>query len=104
MNSFVSPATRNSNSLDRNSGPRKTFTSVLNNKIGQKDTFLNIFPGYGIRPDFQKTCYMLKHSYADWNPEEGHRTIDIDKSFHNKLDEIKIYTEEFLKTSNMRRK
>jgi hypothetical protein len=45
---------------------------------------------------------MRAHVYEDYDPIEQRKTIDLNKTHFAKLDEMKRYTEELLKTKNMR--
>jgi hypothetical protein len=80
------------------------YSNVLNGpQCGSvKDTFMSVFPGYGVSPDITRTNYMKQHAYNEWNALEGKRTIEVDKRFHNKLDEVKYFTECLLRTADMR--
>jgi hypothetical protein len=69
-----------------------------------RDTFLNLFPAYGVSPDRASTEGMAKLRYDDYNFVEARKTTDVDRSHFAKLDEMKKYTEEWLKTQNMRGK
>lgn len=69
-----------------------------------KDTFTSVFPtynhGYGsvYKPPLSHQTYV----YPETN-ESGKPTHSIDRTHTIKLDALKVYTEEMLKLSNMRR-
>lgn len=74
----------------------------MNRTLKNKDTFLSVFPAYGIKPD-QKDSEMHKvYRYDEYHPIEQRKTALPDRTFYHKKDEIKRYTEEWLKTINMR--
>ena len=75
----------------------------MNKALFQRDTFVNVFPWYGVVPDnLNSTEQKDKFTYDDFNFVEQKKTVDMDKTFYSKLDEIKIFTEDLLKTANMR--
>lgn len=68
------------------------------------DTFMSLFPQYGVSPDKNQTQVMGTFKYEEWNPIEQRKMIDVPRDNFFKLDETKRYTEELLKTTNMRGK
>ncbi len=74
----------------------------MNRTMFGKDTFLSVFPGYGVTPDKFSSINQNHFVYEDFNDVEHRRTIDVNRSHFLKRDQFKMYTEELLKTSNMR--
>lgn len=70
----------------------------MNRSMNRKDTFLNLFPSYGVRPDQVDSEVMRTMKYDDFNSIEQRKTIDLDRSHFAKWDEMKKFTEELLKT------
>ena len=66
-----------------------------------KDTFLAVFPNYGVSQDDHASMNKTQHFYSNFNEIEQRKTADIDRAHHFKVDEFKVYTEEYLKAKNM---
>ena len=72
------------------------------------DTFTNIFPSYVhgeqtvFKNKYVKTTMNRDYAYPETS-FDGSPTHVVDRSYTNKLDQLKIYTEEMLKLSSMRR-
>jgi len=67
-----------------------------------KDTFLSLFPAYGVTPDKLQSQVMRSHIYEDFNTIEQTKTTNLNRTFYMKRDDFKMYTEELLKSQNMR--
>lgn len=74
----------------------------MNRNMGIKDTFLSLFPSYGVTPDQNETHLRRTFIYDDFNDGEGTLTTSLNRAYFVKRDEMKRYTEELLKTTNMR--
>ena len=77
----------------------KQNDSSMNRQHKMKDTFTSVFPGYGLYEGKQMFKSANTHLVAKFDEGET-----CDKTFHNKTDFIKRYTEEMLKASDMRMK
>jgi hypothetical protein len=75
---------------------------TMNRNLGIKDTFLSLFPSYGVTPDKQESHLRRTFIYDDFNEGEGAKTTSLNRTYFVKRDEMKRYTEELLKTKNMR--
>ena len=74
----------------------------MNRGLRARDTFLSVFPAYGVRPDQKNSEIQRSYVYNEYNPIEQRKTSELNKFFFYKKDEMKKYTEEWLKTANMR--
>ena len=72
----------------------------INRGLRGRDTFLDVFPAYGVLPD-QKNSEVQRQYVYDFHPEEQRRTAALDKLFFFKKDDMKQYTEAWLRTTNM---
>lgn len=80
----------------------KTITDfTMSRNMMVKDTFMSVFPNYGVQPDEKESLNRTFYAWSPWNPIEQKETAKVDKSHFNRLDEFKIYTEELLKAKNM---
>ena len=80
----------------------KTITDfTLSRTMQVKDTFMSVFPNYGVQPDEKESLNKTFYAWNAWNPIEQKETAKVDKSNFFKLDEFKVYTEELLKAKNM---
>lgn len=76
---------------------------VINKSLMLKDTMINVFPSYGIIKDqLQRTENRDQLVYNDYNQLEQRKTVDLNRDHFYKWDDFKKYTEELLKTKNMR--
>eukprot|EP00347_Sterkiella_histriomuscorum_P010362 403376594 len=75
---------------------------IMNRHMRIKDTFLSLFPVYGVSPDRQVSEVQHQMTYSDFNFIEQKQTAKVDRSNFAKRDDFKRYTEELLKTQNMR--
>jgi len=67
----------------------------MNRTFQVKDTFLSVFPNYGVTEDLLRK----QMRFSPYMQHEG-----IDKRYHYKMDQIKNYTENLLRVKNMQRK
>ena len=74
----------------------------INLGLRERDTFLSIFPGYGITKDRFKAHTSATHFYPDKN-DLGEPVQKVNREYHHKLDFMKRYHESMLKVQNMRR-
>ena len=94
--------TRNQMFKDTMAAAKKTnvIDSVVNREHKVKDSFATIFPSYRI--------YSNKTTFKSTNQAVNDEIVNplykecVDKTFHNKNDSIKRYTEEMLKAMNMK--
>lgn len=75
---------------------------TMNRNLRIKDTFLSLFPAYGVTPDKLASQVMYAHTYEEFDPLEQRKTTSLNRTHFAKRDEMKRYTEELLKTQNMR--
>jgi len=77
--------------------------TAFNRKIKLRDTFTKVFPSYKHVPE---TCYSPSATHATFHyPERWHDgtpTHKIDRAYTHKMDEIKTYSEEMYKISEIR--
>ena len=76
----------------------------MNRTLRAKDSFLAVFPSYGVIRDSLGSEARMEYRYQQYHDIEMRPTNSPDKEHHLKRDEIKRYTEEWLKTANMRGK
>lgn len=74
----------------------------VNVGLRERDSFLSIFPGYGITKDRFEATSKSFYKYPE-KTEEGKATHEVNRDFHHKVDFMKRYTESMLKVKNMRR-
>lgn len=77
---------------------------IMNRNLHLKDTFLALFPAYGVSPDRIESEVKNKMKWDNYNRFEQRKTTHLDRKHFAKWDEMKRYTEEWLKTQNMRGK
>jgi hypothetical protein len=73
----------------------------MNRSLGKKDTFLSVFPAYGLESDNLVSQHHEQYIYNDFDKLENRKTNSPDKAFYIQKDEMKNYTEEWLKNINM---
>ena len=74
---------------------------TINRTMMVKDTFISVFPDYGVAPDDGLSMNRTFYNYSNYNAIECRKTADVDKRYFNKQDEFKYYTEELLKAKGM---
>ncbi len=79
-------------------------SQIMNRTLGCKDTFVSVLPCYGVLADKLMSQHQSAFVYNEFNDIEQCKTIAKDKTFYVKWDDSKKYTEEWLKTANMRGK
>lgn len=84
----------------RSSSPQKNPS--VNVGLRERDTFLSIFPGYGVTRDRFDATSRSFHAYPE-KQDDGKPTHEIKRDFHHKVDFMKRYTESMLKVKHMRR-
>ncbi|CDW89038.1 UNKNOWN [Stylonychia lemnae] len=83
---------------------RNQPSPIMNRYLRNKDTFVALFPQYGVTKDLNKTEFMQQMTYEPFNVIEQRDTPNVDRLNFIKRDDAKRYTEEWLKTQNMRGK
>ena len=63
---------------------------------------MNVFPNYWTARDTKQTTMKKHYVYPKMNID-GEPAHVVDRTHYNKLDRIKVYTEEMLKIANMRK-
>lgn len=95
-NYYFKYATQLEDYLDPKAAPQKTF----NRRLKIKNSYMTIFPMYGLQRNkdmFRSTQYQSIGTQLEIADK-------VDYTYYNKMDHIKIYTEEMLKAANMRMK
>lgn len=86
---------------DKDAG--STRVSPMNRTMKNYDSFLRVFPTYGVLNDKFKSTAKGTWIKTEKN-DDGTRTYAPDRTFFAKMDYTKAYTEEMLKLSNMMKK
>ena len=58
-----------------------------------RDTFPIVFPAYGITPDRYASMNKTSYVYPKFDPLEERVTHEVDRSFHNKKNELNPFNE-----------
>ncbi len=76
-------------------------SAIMNRTLAAKDTFVSLFPAYGVAEDNAQPHQKEKFVYEEFDPAENRRTALPDKRNYKRWDDMKKYTEEWLKNVNM---
>ncbi|TNV72407.1 hypothetical protein FGO68_gene13995 [Halteria grandinella] len=80
----------------------RNFT--INRSYLTRDTFPVVFPSYGITPDrFDSTMNKTFFTYSKFDPIEDRPTVQVDREYHRKQNELNQFNEALARTKGMRR-